>query len=559
MQALVIVAHGSHLNPDASAPTYTHADTVRAAGGFDEVRTAFLEEEPSVREVLRTVESHEIYVVPLFVSEGYFTEEVIPRELRLEGWTGWDSDGTSATHATLRAADVEEPVHYCGPVGTHDAMSDVIVRRAESVTAEPEVGPGVGLAVVGHGTEHNATSTNAIEYHVDRIADRDRFDEVEALFTDEAPSVADLTDHFDSTDVVLVPLFVADGYHTQENIPEDVGLTDDYRTGWETPAEVEGHRVWYAGAVGTEPLLAGALIEPAADASADGGTRWRRSAGVGEADFGQTRTATGRGSCGRNGSTTGGSVASRARISESDVSTARAATARSDPREDLDTRTGSVAIPEQGSREKRERPEPVSAEDVRDDTREEGGDEGQAAEHQVDAAGRQEGGYCEQHRDDPEDHDRDQAERRRPRGPAGRSTRAGRRAGRGQFRVDVDRFLVRGAVEDHVDVPRLAAVPGDDLQLPADDVLRPLLLVLDVDADAPRLAALHVMVGRFEPRDRGEVVVQVEVQVGRLAVVDEVDGERAVGLEPLIDLDAVEAAAVDVNAERFEHEGGVTR
>ena len=59
MQSLVIVAHGSHLNPDASTPTYEHADTIREAGAFDEVGTAFWKEEPSFREVLRTVDSEE--------------------------------------------------------------------------------------------------------------------------------------------------------------------------------------------------------------------------------------------------------------------------------------------------------------------------------------------------------------------------------------------------------------------------------------------------------------------------------------------------------------------
>ena len=273
MQALVIVAHGSHLNPDASTPTYDHADTIREAGAFDEVRTAFWKEEPSFREVLRTVESEEVYVVPLFISEGYFTEQVIPRELRLEEWEedAWDSGGTSATHATLEAGDIDGAVHYCGPVGTHDAMSDVIVRRAETVTDDPEVGAEFGLAVVGHGTERNENSAKAIEYHADRIAERDRFDEVKALFMDEDPEVDDVTDFFESDDIVVVPLFVADGYHTQEDIPEDMGLTDDYRTGWETPAEVDGHRVWYAGAVGTEALMADVVLERAADAGADVG------------------------------------------------------------------------------------------------------------------------------------------------------------------------------------------------------------------------------------------------------------------------------------------------
>ncbi|SFB74770.1 sirohydrochlorin cobaltochelatase [Halobiforma haloterrestris] len=271
MQALVVAAHGSHLNPDASDPAYAHADAVRERGAFDEVREAFWKEEPHFREVLRTLESDEVFVVPLFISEGYFTERVIPRELRLEGWEPdlWDSDGTSATHATLEAEDVGKTVHYCGPVGTHDAMTDVIVRRAESVTGDPEVGEGFGLAVVGHGTERNENSAKAIEYHADRVRDRERFDEVRALFMDEEPEVDDVTDYFESRDVVLVPLFVADGYHTREDIPEDVGLTDDYRRGWDVPADVDGHRVWYAGAVGTEGLLADVLLERAIDAGAD--------------------------------------------------------------------------------------------------------------------------------------------------------------------------------------------------------------------------------------------------------------------------------------------------
>ncbi|MBX0294651.1 CbiX/SirB N-terminal domain-containing protein [Haloarcula nitratireducens] len=270
-QALVIAAHGSHLNAESSAPTFTHADTIRATGAFDEVRETFWKEEPSFREGLRTVDAEEVYLVPLFVSEGYFTEQVIPREFRLEGWDPdlWDSDGTSATHATLTAADTGQTVHYCGPVGTHDSMSDVIVQRAESVTGDPDVGEGFGLAVVGHGTERNENSAKAIEYHADRIRGMDRFDEVEALFMDEDPEVDDVTEFFESEDVVVVPLFIADGYHTQEDIPEDMGLTEDYRTGWETPAEVDGHRIWYSGAVGTEPLMADVLLEQAADAGAD--------------------------------------------------------------------------------------------------------------------------------------------------------------------------------------------------------------------------------------------------------------------------------------------------
>jgi sirohydrochlorin cobaltochelatase len=274
MQALVIVAHGSHLNPDSSTPTYRHADTIRETGVFDEVATAFWKEEPHVREVLRTLESDEVFVVPLFISEGYFTEQVIPRELRLEGFDveQWDSDGTSADYTTLTATDVAgKTVHYCGPAGTHDAMTDVIVRRAETVTDDPDVGPGFGLAVVGHGTNRNENSAKAIRYHTERIRALDRFDEVRDLYMDEDPEVDDVADFFETPDVVVVPLFVADGYHTQEDIPEDMGLVDDYREGYAVPTEVDGVRIWYAGAVGTEDLMADVVLERARDAGANVG------------------------------------------------------------------------------------------------------------------------------------------------------------------------------------------------------------------------------------------------------------------------------------------------
>ena len=252
-EALVLVGHGSHLNPDSATPVFDHADSIRASGAFDEVREAFWKEEPSLREVLRTVESDTAYVVPLFMSEGYFTERVIPRELRIDD--GWDLD-----------ADLT--VRYADPVGTHDTMTEVLVARAETVTGDPDVGPGVGLAVVGHGTERHEGSGNSTRYHAEQIRERGRFEEVRALFMDEEPNVEDATEHVDSEGIVVVPLFVADGYHTQEDIPEDLGLTDDYRTGWDVPARVGDRRIWYAGAVGTEPALAEVVLQRAAEAGA---------------------------------------------------------------------------------------------------------------------------------------------------------------------------------------------------------------------------------------------------------------------------------------------------
>ncbi|HEX8829894.1 MAG TPA: CbiX/SirB N-terminal domain-containing protein, partial [Longimicrobium sp.] len=70
MRALIIIGHGSHLNAESSAPVYRHAEAIRRTSAFDEVRECFWKEEPSMREVFDLVEADELYVVPLFISEG---------------------------------------------------------------------------------------------------------------------------------------------------------------------------------------------------------------------------------------------------------------------------------------------------------------------------------------------------------------------------------------------------------------------------------------------------------------------------------------------------------
>lgn len=251
--ALVIAAHGSHLNPDSDTPVFNHADTIRGLEVFDEVREAFWKEEPSFREVLRTLTSDIVYVVPLFMSEGYFTDQVIPRELRI---------------TDDQELDVNKTVRYTDPVGTHPSLTDVIIDRAESITNNPEVGDGYGLAIVGHGTERHENSAQSTIDHAERIRKQDRFDQTLALFMDEAPYIDNVTDHFSTPNVIIVPLFIANGYHTREDIPEDIGITDDYRDGFDVPSSVGNQQIWYSGAVGTQPEIADILLERATEAGA---------------------------------------------------------------------------------------------------------------------------------------------------------------------------------------------------------------------------------------------------------------------------------------------------
>src|SRR3712207_2242169 len=86
--ALLIVGHGSTVNADSSAPSLAHASEIRRRGIFAEVACCFWKEEPSMRDALLFFQEPslcEVYVVPNFISEGYFTQTVIPRELELSG------------------------------------------------------------------------------------------------------------------------------------------------------------------------------------------------------------------------------------------------------------------------------------------------------------------------------------------------------------------------------------------------------------------------------------------------------------------------------------------
>jgi len=250
--ALIIIGHGSTVNPDSSAPTFAHADEIRARGLFAEVVCAFWKEEPSMRQVFHMVESDDIYVVPNFISEGYFTQKVIPRELDLDG---------AITHRGTRT------IKYCEPVGNHPHMTTLLLERAR------EVAPGVppaqtSLLIVGHGTSLNENSGAAVKEQVRLIAARGEYAEVFGMFMEEEPLITDWRKSVTQPNVVAVPFFVSDGLHSYQDIPVLLGIEqeptraaskmDVFR---HNPRHSDGHAVYYSSAIGTDPHFSGLILD----------------------------------------------------------------------------------------------------------------------------------------------------------------------------------------------------------------------------------------------------------------------------------------------------------
>ncbi|MBI5773702.1 MAG: cobalamin biosynthesis protein CbiX [Verrucomicrobia bacterium] len=264
--ALVLAGHGSTLNADSAAPTYQHADELRRRGIFAQVLECFWKQEPGFAGVLRGVFARRVFIVPLFISEGYFTQQVIPREF------GLCPDGqTDFPRVQPRGA---QTLYYCDPVGTHARMTEVILARARQVVeAHPfpsaPAPANTALFIAGHGTGNNENSRKAIEAQVELIRTKKIYAEVHAAFMEEEPRIGGCYHVAQAKNIVMVPFFISDGLHSYEDIPVLLGepekiVKERFRAGqptWRNPTEKHGKRVWYAAGVGTEPGLAEVILE----------------------------------------------------------------------------------------------------------------------------------------------------------------------------------------------------------------------------------------------------------------------------------------------------------
>ena len=266
--ALVLVGHGSTLNADSSAPTYQHADELRRRKIFGQVIECFWKLEPGIAGVLRGVFAPRVFIVPLLISEGYFTEEVIPREL------GFCQNGQTDFPRVQQRGN--QTFHYCGPVGTHESMTEVILSRAREVVEKfpfprlPKPADST-LFIAGHGTGNNENSRKAIERQVGLIREKKIYAAVHPAFMEEEPRIGDCYKLAATRQLVMVPFFISDGLHSFEDIPVMLGeakpvVEERLKSGqptWRNPTEKQGKLVWYSRSIGNEPHLADVILQRA--------------------------------------------------------------------------------------------------------------------------------------------------------------------------------------------------------------------------------------------------------------------------------------------------------
>jgi sirohydrochlorin cobaltochelatase len=273
--ALLIVAHGSTVNPDSSAPTLAHALEIRRRRLFAQVECAFWKEEPSLRDALFLFDPEsirEVYVVPNFISEGYFTQSVVPRELALNG------------RITMRSN--EQVWRYCEPVGNHPLMTELLLKRARDVA--PDTAPAeTSLLIVAHGTDLNENSAVAAKREAEKIRALVKYATVLNVYMEEPPLVSEWRKLTETPNVVVVPFFISDGLHSYEDIPRLLGIVDAapsprgpkagarrrrvhnahsniFRR---NPYRMDGRNLFYAPSIGTDPGFADIIVDQATRAA----------------------------------------------------------------------------------------------------------------------------------------------------------------------------------------------------------------------------------------------------------------------------------------------------
>lgn len=269
--ALVLLGHGTTQNAGSGAPVFAQAAELRRRRLFAEVKEAFWKQEPRVEALLPQLTQQQVFIVPLFVSEGHFSENIIPRAL---GFSLSPSSGGRVRR------DGARELFYCRPVGSHATMTRVLLARARRVIEQfpfpraPQARE-TTLFIAGHGTEQNENSRKVIEQQAELLRSQKSYAAVHAIFLEEEPRIPACYQLAQTRNIVVVPFFISEGLHVQEDLPVLLGepkrlVQERLHKGqptWRNPTEKQGKLVWLALSVGSDPLLADVILERVREAA----------------------------------------------------------------------------------------------------------------------------------------------------------------------------------------------------------------------------------------------------------------------------------------------------
>ncbi len=249
MTALVLAGHGSHITPETAGLVWRLVDALRSMGVADEVTAAFWKEQPSFSTALSSLTSTDITVVPLFTAQGYFTQTVIPAEMKLDG------------PITRRDGRI---IRYARTLNEHPYLAEVVRCRVEDALRQLGSAPEqTAVVIIGHSTRRNPESRRATEAQAAQIRSLGLVAQVEAVYLDDSPEIAESYALTDAPNLIAVPYFLAAGSHTTIDVPRELGLAP-----LDGVQKINGRSVLYMSPVGMDDALQNVILELAREAGA---------------------------------------------------------------------------------------------------------------------------------------------------------------------------------------------------------------------------------------------------------------------------------------------------
>lgn len=230
-EALLLVAHGATHYPDAARPVQQHAAALRGQRCFAEVGVGLLNGTPAVADALAALTSHVVHVVPVFMEQGWFVREAVPRAL-----------GTGGGHV----------LRFHEPVGVHPGMARLVAARVQRACGRDA--PRFTVLLAGHGSARAPGRPLALHRHVAALAAEGRFAAVCAAFLEEPPLVADALRMLCASPVAVVGCFAGEGGHVRDDLPALLAAEQAQRG-------ASGAPLLDLGSIGDDPAMPDLILE----------------------------------------------------------------------------------------------------------------------------------------------------------------------------------------------------------------------------------------------------------------------------------------------------------
>lgn len=215
-QGILLLGHGSLVDADSAQVVHLHAARLRQS--FDEVQVGFWKEPPYLHEALLAMCADDITIVPLFLSQGYFTTKILPRELGLDQPDAIMPRG----HQRLR---------YMSAAGQDASIFEAVLERALHALHAHQQDKPCAILIAAHGTERDPNSAKAATEATHKFARAlaqlmaPRTIGVALGFIDQAPSLNEalntlIHDATKPQHIIVIPFFISEGMHVRQDLPQ---------------------------------------------------------------------------------------------------------------------------------------------------------------------------------------------------------------------------------------------------------------------------------------------------------------------------------------------------